>query len=161
MKMSTPPGRIFFILTLAIAILLTSCERNDNDVVPDRYVSFVMDISGDILFSDLNAIGNSVIITSQTNNWGDRSAGYDNNGIIVYRANLDQFYAYDRTCPHDYEVNNKSIRVNVDFIQAICPVCSTAYSLPTGGIPISGPGKYPLKNYRAIFDGRYLSVENY
>ena len=161
MKMSTSPGRIYFILFLALAILVCSCKRNDNDVIPDRYVSFVMDISGDILFSDLNAIGNSVIITSQTNNWGSRSGGYDNNGIIVYRANLDQFYAYDRTCPHDYAIDNKSVKVNVDFIQALCPVCSTAYSLPTGGIPISGPGKYPLKNYRTFFDGRYLSVENY
>ncbi len=159
--MSTAAGRIFLILSLVLGMLLSSCHKNDNDVIPDRYVSFVMDISGDILFSDLNAIGNSVIITSQTNNWGSRSAGYDNNGIIVYRANLDQFYAYDRTCPHDYAVDNSSVKINVDFIQALCPVCSTAYSLPTGGIPISGPGKYPLKNYRTFFDGRYLSVENY
>jgi hypothetical protein len=151
----------FFFIPLATLFLLISCENDQNDVVPDTYVSFVMDISGDILFSDLNAIGNSVIITSQTNGWGSRSAGYDYNGIIVYRANLEQFYAYDRTCPYDYAVNSKSVKVNVDFIQAVCPSCSTYYSLPTGGVPISGPGKYPLKNYRTLFDGRYLTVENY
>lgn len=159
--MSTGSNKIFFIISFALVAMLISCERNNNDVVPDTYVSFVMDVSGDILFSDLNAIGNSVIVTYRTNNWGYRSAGYDSNGIIIYRANLDQFYAYDRTCPYDYVTNGKSLKVNIDFIQAICPICSTAYSLPTGGIPVSGPGKYPLKNYRTIFDGRYLTVENY
>jgi nitrite reductase/ring-hydroxylating ferredoxin subunit len=152
--------RYFFFLLVFVSLPI-SCEKNKNDVIPDTYVSFTMDISGDILFSDLTAIGNSVIVTSKTNTWGSYSAGYDYNGIIVYRATLDQFYAYDRTCPHDYAVNNKSIKVNVDFIQAVCPSCSTYYSLPAGGVPISGPGRYPLKNYRTIFDGRYLTVENY
>lgn len=152
--------RYFFLLTVA-AFLLISCEKNKNDVIPDTIVNFTMDIRGDILFADLNAIGNSVIVTSQTNNWGRYSAGFESNGIIVYRATDEQFYAYDRTCPYDYAVNNKSIKVNVDFIQAVCPSCSTSYSLPTGGVPISGPGNYQLKNYRTYFDGRYLSVENY
>jgi nitrite reductase/ring-hydroxylating ferredoxin subunit len=153
--------RYFFIL-LTIGSLLISCEKNKNDVIPYVPVSFVMDISGDILFTELNAIGNSVIVTSKTNNWGSWAAGYDYNGIIVYRATLDQFYAYDRTCPHDYAINNKSIKVNIDFIQALCPSCSTYYSLPAGGVPITGPGKYPLKNYRTFFDGvRFLTVENY
>ena len=159
--MSTGAKIRLLILSFALAALIISCNKKDNDVVPDTYVSFNMDISGDILFSDLNAIGNSVIVTYRTNNWGYRSAGYDSNCIIIYRANLDQFYAYDRTCPYDYAANSKSVKVNVDFIQAICPSCSTAYSLPTGGIPISGPGKYPLKNYRTIFDGRFLTVQNY
>ncbi len=112
-------------------------------------------------FQILMLSATQLLLHYRTNNWGYRSAGYDSNGIIIYRANLDQFYAYDRTCPYDYVANGKSLKVNIDFIQAICPTCSTAYSLPTGGIPISGPGKYPLKNYRTIFDGRYLTVENY
>ena len=151
----------YFFLSLAIATLLNSCERNKNDVIPDVYVSFEMDIIGDILFSNLSAIGNHVIITSQTNNWGIRAAGYDNNGIIVYRSLPDEFNAYDRTCPHDYAVNNQSIIVNVDFTQAICPKCSTFYALSAYGTPISGPGRYPLKNYKTRFDGRFLLVWNY
>ena len=119
-----------------------------------------MDITGDILFSDLAAIGNHVIVTSQTNNWGSKAAGYDGNGIIVYRSLPDEFNAYDRTCPHDYAVNGLSIKVNVDFTQAICPNCSTCYALSAFGTPVSGPGQYPLKNYKTKFDGRYLSVWN-
>jgi len=159
--MTTDSKIRYFFLFSVVAFLLISCEKNKNDVIPYTIVNFTMDISGDILFTDLNAIGNSVIVTSQTNNWGRYSAGYGYNGIIVYRATDEQFYAYDRTCPYDYAVNNKSIKVNVDFIQAVCPSCSTSYSLHTGGVPISGPGNYPLKNYRTYFNGRYLTVENY
>ena len=152
-----------FCLTLALMLLASSCENRKNDVIPDTYVDFTMDISGDILFSSLAGIGNSVIVNSQTNNWGYRAAGYDNNGIIIYRASLDyqpEFYAYDRTCPHDYAENDLSVKVNVDFMEAICPQCSTRYSLQVGGTPVSGPGRYPLKNYKTSFDGRFLRVWN-
>jgi hypothetical protein len=158
----TPKSKIqFYLISLVFAFFIVSCENNKNDVIPDTYTEFTIDIYGDIIFSDLNAIGNSVIVTSQTNNWGSRAGGYEGNGIIVYRANLDDFYAYDRTCPYDYEVNGLSIKVNVDFTQAICPECSTKYELSVGGISSSGPGKYPLKNYRTSFDGQYLRVWNY
>jgi len=153
-----------FFISLVFAPLLIACENNKNDVIPDQYIDFTMDISGDILFAGLAAIGNSVIVTSQTNNWGNRAAGFDYNGIIVYRAQIDyqpDFYAYDRTCPHDYVTNELSVKVNIDFTQAICPKCSTYYELSVGGISSSGPGKYPLKNYKTSFDGRYLKVWNY
>lgn len=155
----------YFFVSLTIIFLTVSCENNKNDVIPDTYINFTMDISGDILFSGLSAIGNSVIVTSQTNNWGSRAAGYDNNGVIVYRAQFDgvtpEFYAYDRTCPHDYATGELSVKVNIDFTQAICPKCSTRYELSVGGISSSGPGKYPLKNYKTSFDGRYLRVWSY
>jgi hypothetical protein len=150
----------YFFISLAIIAFLNSCETNKNDVIPDTYVNFTMDITGDILFSNLSTIGNHVIITSQTNNYGVKAAGYDYNGIIVYRSLPDEFNAYDRTCPYDYTTNNLSIKVNVDFTQAICPKCSTFYELSAFGTPSSGPGRYPLKNYSTSFDGRYLSVWN-
>ncbi len=159
-RMSTGSKIRYFFISIVIVLLLFSCKKNKNDVIPDVDIDFTMDITNDILFTDLAAIGNSVIVTSQTNNWGRYAAGYDNNGIIVHRVILDEFYAYDRTCPHDYSVDGASIKVNIDFIQAICPRCSTSYSLPTGGNPISGPGRYPLKNYKTSFNGRYLRVWN-
>jgi nitrite reductase/ring-hydroxylating ferredoxin subunit len=89
------------------------------------------------------------------------AGGYDGNGIIIYRSLPDEFNAYDRTCPHDYVINNLSKKVNIDFIEAICPECSTHYALSSFGTPISGPGNYPLKNYKTRFDGRYITVWNY
>ena len=102
-----------------------------------------------------------MVITSATNNWGSSAAGYNSNGIIVYRSALeDQFFAYDRTCPYDYAVNGLSIKVNVapGESYAICPKCSTNYSLEIGGTPASGIGRYPLKNYKTSFDGQNVHV---
>jgi nitrite reductase/ring-hydroxylating ferredoxin subunit len=150
--------RYFFILTVLI-LLTVSCKKNINDVIPDTYIDFTINLN-DPEFVNLTTLFGSAYINSATNNWGERAAGYNNNGIIVF-AGPDEFYAYDRTCPYDYAVNNLSIRINVDFTQAICPQCSTYYELSVGGISSSGPGKYPLKNYRTSFDGRYVRVSNY
>lgn len=150
---------VIFLISMFPVVFLISCKKNKNDVIPDVYVDFYINLN-DQLFFDLNAIGNHVIVNSSTNNWGISAAGYENNGIIVYRATLDDFYAYDRTCPHDYAVNGLSIKVNVDFTMAICPRCSTNYALSAGGIAISGPGKYPLKNYKTSFNGQTVRVWN-
>jgi hypothetical protein len=155
----------YFFISLAFLLLPASCENNKNDVIPNVYVDFTMNISSDVLFRDLSSIGNSVIVTYLTNNWGNYSAGYDSSGIIVYRLLEDEFDAYDRTCPYDYAINNKIARVNVSNSNStivICPVCGTNYALAAYGSPISGPSRYPLKNYRTSFDGlRYVRVWNH
>lgn len=148
----------FFLITLSLAVSLSSCNKK-NDVIPDVTVDFYLDIN-DPEFATLSGIGNHVIVTSQTNNFGSAAAGYDYNGIIVYTSDIDLFNAYDRTCPYDYAANSKSIKVNIDFTMAVCPQCSTIYSLSAGGTPYSGIGRYPLKNYRTSFDGRFIRVWN-
>jgi len=58
-------------------------------------------------------------------------------------------------------VNNLSIKVKIDLTVAECPQCGTKYALSAYGTPISGVGKYPLKNYKTSFDGeRYIRVWN-
>ena len=150
---------VIFLFMVTSVVLMISCKKSKYDVIPDVYVDFTIDLN-DPEFFVLNAGTNSKIVTSATNNWGTRSAGYDGNGIIVYRSTMDEFYAYDRTCPYDYAVNSLSIKVNTDFLNAICPKCSTNYSLEMGGTPISGIGKYPLKNYKTSFNGQYVRVWN-
>ena len=148
---------IFFV---SLAFLAVSCENNRNDVIPDVYVDFTMDLR-DIEFTKLTTTFGSVYINANTNNWGQRASGYNNNGIIVFAGSDIDYYAFDRTCPHDYSVDQSSVKVNVDFVQAICPKCSTVYELSAGGVRSKGPGKYQLKNYRTYFDGRFLRVWNY
>jgi nitrite reductase/ring-hydroxylating ferredoxin subunit len=153
-------SKIINILIIGLtAVSLSLCKKNKNDVIPDVYVSFIIDLN-DPLFFGLNSIGNSAIVTKETNNWGPGASGYDDNGIIVYNSLQDEFNAYDRTCPHDYAVNGLSIKVIIDGFNAICPRCSTNYALYGLGTPISGPGRYPLKNYKTSFDGRFIRVWN-
>jgi nitrite reductase/ring-hydroxylating ferredoxin subunit len=151
----------FFLIPMVIAITLSSCNKK-NDVIPDVTVDFSLDIN-DPQFVNLTALGGSDTINASTNNYGHSAAGFGGNGIIIYRGVDDEFFAYDRTCPHDYAVNGLSIKVNIDplnSLNAICPKCGTNYSLSVGGTPSSGIGRYPLKNYRTSFDGRWVRVWN-
>jgi hypothetical protein len=148
---------IFFSITLIATFSLITCKKSKNDVIPDVYVEFYINLN-DPEFFDLNAIGNSKIITSATNNWGIDAAGFNGNGIIVYRSLPDEFNAYDRTCPYDYAENELSIKINIDGFNGVCPQCKTTYALYGMGTPISGPGHYPLKNYKTSFDGQYVHV---
>jgi len=148
-----------FLIIASTLSFLWSCSKSENDVIPDVYIDFTIDLL-DPEFAGLSVIDASDTIDSGTNNWGYRSAGYDNNGVIIYRG-PEEYFAYDRTCPHDFAVNGLSIKVKINFGVAVCPECGTTYSLSTYGVPISGIGKYPLKNYTTSFDGiRYISVWN-
>lgn len=150
----------FFFIAAALMLSLDSCNKK-NDVIPNTYVNFTLDLN-DPEFVNLSAFGGSVTVNSSTNNWGAGAAGFDGNGIIICYG-VDEFYAYDRTCPHDYVNNSLSIKVNIDpgnSTIAVCPKCGTKYGLTVGGTPVSGVGRYPLKNYRTSFQGNYVLVWN-
>jgi hypothetical protein len=147
----------FFSFVMLLAISIGSCTKEKNDVIPDVYVDFTLDLN-DPEFTNLTSIGSDTV-DAHTNNWGSGAAGFDGNGIIIYNSG-EGFYAYDRTCPHDYEVNGLSVKVRIDFIIAYCPICQTTYSLSASGTPASGIGRYPLKNYKTYFDGTSLRVWN-
>ncbi len=150
----------FFSVTIAFALTICSCNKK-NDVVPDTYVNFSLNLN-DPEFINLSSFGGSVTVDSHTNNWGTAAAGYDGNGIIICYG-VEEFYAYDRTCPHDYTTNNLSIKVKIDpsnSMIGICPKCGTKYGLTVGGTPVEGVGRYPLKNYRTSFVGNYVTVYN-
>src|SRR5512140_2581861 len=143
--MPTPKISFFLILTTFV-LLAGSCYKSENDVIPDVNVDFTLDLL-DPEFVNLSAIDASDTVDALTNNWGSRSAGYDGNGIIIYRG-PEEFYAFDRTCPYDFAVNGLSIKIKAQFAVAVCPECGTTYALSAFGVPASGVGKYSLKNYR-------------
>ena len=158
--MPSYPKIRFFLFILLLVISLNSCNKEKNDVIPDVYVYFTLELS-DPEFVNLNSTFGSALINSKTNNYGSSAAGFDGNGIIIF-GGVDQFYSYDRTCPHDYALTGLSVKVNiVDLIYAECPNCHTKYALTAGGTPSSGAGRYPLKNYRVINNGTSITVTNY
>ncbi len=155
----------FFLLLLFFSLALISCKKSKYDVIPYTHVNFYLELS-DPEFLNLNDINSSDTIDARTNNWGENAAGFNGNGIIIFHTGYpppDEFFAYDRTCPYDYAVNGLSIKVRIkDIIYAFCPVCNTMYALSASGSPVpgSGPGRYPLKNYKTSFDGLNVHVWN-
>ena len=151
---------IFLFATLLFAPIY-SCKKNKNDVIPNVVVDFTINLT-DPEFISLTSIGESVVVNRFTNNFGYRAAGFDDNGIIIH-SGIDEFFAYDRTCPHDYVTDESSIKIEIDkssSIYAVCPKCKTKYGLPANGTPVEGAGRYPLKNYKTSYDGRRLRVWN-
>lgn len=157
--MRTASNLHIFLLPAILLMAVSGCERNKNDVIPDVYVDFAISVT-DPEFSDLSAPGNHALVNASTNNIGYPAAGYSGNGIIIYHATMWEFLAFDRTCPHDFVTSGKSVAVNVDGIYAVCPDCGTNYALPSFGTPSSGPGRYPLKNYRVSFNYPVIRVWN-
>lgn len=150
-----------FLIFVILASFLSSCKKSKNDVIPDVYVDFTIDLM-DPEFVILNSFGQTVTVNQSTNNFGARAGGYAGSGIIIHSGN-NEFFAYDRTCPYEYSEDGSAVRIDVDksnSLYAICPVCKTKYGLPVNGTPAEGIGRYPLKNYKTSFDGRWLRVWN-
>jgi nitrite reductase/ring-hydroxylating ferredoxin subunit len=147
------------LLLFLSVIMASSCTRHNNDVIPDVFVDFTLDLENPE-FAALTVPGSFDTISAATHGWGYLAAGYNDNGIIVY-SGPDDFHAYDRTCPYDFAVNSKSVKIKVTYAIAICPECGTTYDLSAFGTPASGPGRYPLKVYNTSFTyNRYLRVWN-
>ncbi len=147
---------IFFLFALPV-FLIAGCKNNTSDIIPNVMVDFTIDLN-DPMFNDLSAVGNTVVITS--NSIG-HSVGYNNHGILVYRASESEFYAFDRTCTFE-ETLDQAVEIdNTGDVVAECPHCHSEYVLPSYGYPTDkGPARYPLKQYHTRFDGRFLRVYN-
>ena len=141
----------FFSLTVIfLACLLARCDNKDPFEFPVVYLDVTINISTDPEFMVLAGAGNSIELTKHPN--GDNSIGYDNNGIIVYNTgyDLDPYYAFDRTCPHDLP---ESIAVESNGNSATCPQCGSVYVFPSDGQPAIGSvSKYYLKKYKTYFN---------
>ncbi|HEX2920812.1 MAG TPA: hypothetical protein VHO50_06590 [Bacteroidales bacterium] len=154
-------SKVYLFFILFVAYVSFSCNK-ENDVIPDVYVDFYIDINDARYVTKLSSIGGSIIVNQYTTNDPD-AAGYAGSGIIIAAGTDNEFYAYDRTCPNEYSIDGSVVQVNIDqtlFAKAVCPECQSAYELLSFGTPASGISKYPLKNYSADFDGRFIHVWN-
>jgi hypothetical protein len=149
---------LIFLVFSNCFVLLQSCKKSTGNIIADTFVDFTISLN-DPLFIDLNSIGNSVIVNSSY--FGPNSSGYKDHGIIIYRASQTEFYAFDRTCTWE---ENLDQAVELDLpadLSAECPECGSHYILPSYGYPDNdGPAQYPLKNYNTQFDGTNIWVYN-
>ena len=140
----------FVVLPILIFLIWISCKPEERHPIPEVYVNFTINILSDPEFYSLRTPGNSAVITNST--LGYLSLGYSNSGVIVYNAGDGEFFAFDRTCPHDIP---KIVVVQIEpaGIYAECPECGSMFVLPSMGYPsIGSPSKWPLKEYSAIYN---------
>jgi hypothetical protein len=117
-----------------------SCKKNDTSGVPTVSVDFSVYLT-EPSNSALNGVGNWVYIN-----------GYGIKGIIVYRQTQDQFMAYDRACPYDYNLAASHIDVDSVNLAFIDRHCGSTFNILNGQVS-QGPATHQMKQYAADFDG--------
>jgi nitrite reductase/ring-hydroxylating ferredoxin subunit len=115
---------------LSLLLVSNSCDKVQDSQVPNIPFSFTIDL---ILANDLTIPGNSLYFPA---------GGYG--GVIVYCADLDEYYAYDATCT--YEISQTCKVVNSGVLGE-CSCCGSKFLLTGGAYPAKGPAAAPLRNY--------------
>lgn len=143
--------KIFRISILFFAALLTifavSCKSKlDNMVKINAHIDFTI-YPNSIEYQELNAVGGWMYLTGSG----------DSYGIIVYRANIDEFMAYDRK-PVILNSNCPDNRLNVEGFYMV-DECNDYEYLIINGYNKNGDGTHPYW-YFTSFDGTTLRVHN-
>lgn len=136
----------FLSVVLVIGVLGWSGCTGTNSVIPNVPVNIVLTVSNP-QFINLNSVGGYVQITG-----GSR-------GIIVYRASIDEFRAFDRHCPFNVDEGCR-VSVNSTSIIAVDDLCCGSEFLIVDGSITQGPATFPLKGYATSFDGNNLFISN-
>jgi nitrite reductase/ring-hydroxylating ferredoxin subunit len=134
-----------YIFLGALFCLATTCERNDNPL-PKVYVNFYI-YPDEVGHLDLNYIGGHEYLTGGVS------------GIVVFRIGYWEFSAFDRACPHDWDDLDSWINVEADGITLKCQKCNSLFNILDGSV-ISGPSKFPLRQYYTQYDGVRLRVHS-
>ena len=72
---------------------------------------------------------------------------------------MDEFMAFERACPYDFEAEEARIEVDTSEITCYCPSCLSKFIM-FDGTPYDGPSPYPLKQYQTVYNGTYLYISN-
>lgn len=143
---------LFFLFLFA----LTSCTKEDESPLPNRYVCFEIDL--DYWDRDLEKNGYKIFNVESVPAGRPQSVcqrlGFGFGGIVVVRSVDNNFVPLDLACP--YEVRG-DVRVNVvaKDNKMVCPKCNSEFEL-TGEMPgrkLKGPAVYNMKKYECVPSG--------
>lgn len=137
----------FLLFTGILFTLPASCKKEEQQTeIPYVYVNF-----------SLNPNGTQYINLNVVNGWETVYGGY--NGILIFRAAVNEFVAFERACPYDPLTQGAQIVVDESGITCTCPVCGSKFIM-TDGTPYEGPSRFPLKQYQTVYDGNMLYISN-
>jgi nitrite reductase/ring-hydroxylating ferredoxin subunit len=149
--------RITLIVCYLLASHLSCTDKYDNPI-PSLPVYLYLDLT----FEDkeLKTIGSYKEYTGQNINPGlGERTGFG--GILVVHTMLDEYKAFDRTCPHEVQ-SDITVEVDTESLNAICPKCGTKYDVIMfgTGTPSEGASKHGLRPYHTTQNGNKLIVKN-
>ena len=136
------------VLILVTLILTFGCKKDEHPVPNYRFTAYI-----DLMLPDFN----KDVFTVSYDRDGSRVGV---SGVIVYRMAFDDYYVFERYCPHDQKLTC-AVEIAKGNTTAICPCCESEFLIvaPDGDV-VAGPSVYALKTYRTRMDGNYLVIYN-
>jgi nitrite reductase/ring-hydroxylating ferredoxin subunit len=127
------------------ALFAVSCSR-DSSYVPYVPVNIQINLQNPD-YNSIKTVGGWVYVTGGSK------------GLIIYRADVGVFKAYDRHCP--YHPTDACSKVDVDgqTLTAIDTCCGSKFQLFDGSV-LKAPATRALQTYQTSFDGNILSINN-
>lgn len=140
--------KIFLLLSI---VVILSCQGDDDF----RNNPFLIDLSFQTILntdlpqnSNLNFDANSVIV---------RNTGIG--GVVIYRVNANQYYAYELSDPNHSPNSCSSMTVQGITATCSCPDDSNSYDIVTGQ-HATDRDLFPMKAYRVNRSGNNVIVSN-
>lgn len=133
---------------LFLLVIAMACDKERNAPIPYVFVDFTIDLNGPSS-SDLVGIQGFIIRPND----GVK-------GIIVYHQGVDDYVAFDRSCP--YQTNDACALISVDNSNrsiAVDSCCESKFFISNGN-RIQGPASAPLRYYLVTLSGNLLHVTN-
>lgn len=130
---------------LLLLLIFASCGKENRCFVPIGLTNFEIEPNS-AYYAGLNNVGGYIYLTG-----GHR-------GVIVVRTALDQFVAFERTCPAD---STTAVEISSDWGSSLleCPKCHSCFLVYSDGIPMEGSAaNCPLYQYSTLYSGGILYV---
>lgn len=143
------PRTLRYIILFFSFLVMNCCGKKDNPVPVTSLNYNVLAIESDARYVNLRVIGGSAYLQT-----GSVCAGYNCNGVVLYRKEVgskdaDDFAAYDRTCT--YEASDCAMEIDEAFSDLlVCPKCGSVFNM-SGGYMEEGPAVYPLREFTCDF----------
>ena len=134
----------FIVTAILMGLFLTTCETTYHPTIPYKKVDFTI-YPNDVMYYRLNTYGGYEYFTGGVS------------GIVVFRLDEWTFKAYDRSCSYDWEEPTSWLWMHPNGITLIDSLCGSIYNVLDGTV-ISGPAKWPLREYHTRYDGMQLRI---
>ena len=137
-------GLIIYLCILSTVCLFWACDVPTT--VPVAKVNFTLPVYS----NNLVRVGGYEYVTGAIK------------GLVIYRSDMETFYAYDRACPYDWKEDGYVVVDSTNSFQLICENCQSTFSISTG-YPIGKvKADAPLRPYRVVMiDDFNIRVSNW
>jgi hypothetical protein len=153
---------IFSVVLIFALSLMVSCNKNNiNPNIPNVSIHITINPNS-TQYLEINTVSGWLYLDEKPGVYipsGSR-------GIIVYRADVDKFKAYERQPPNDpFMCCNANMTVCGklvvgDYFPTVKYTCNdNSYFIFDGNL-YEGEGQYPLIEYAAEYDGALLYIHN-